>query len=596
MKKLLSILGATSLVVSAPLSVVACKKKVNPNIDDEFDYDKLMRDFIDNITIIFNTEIQNQFSDYNFISEDELPDNLSYLEIVENQDQFQKGNKGGNVYNKVMDWVSSLIPIEQINSSIQNEISSDINYKPILIDSGSPLKSGIFAEEIDLLVQKDAITISSKISSSISLKGKNQEIINEPISTVVSINVFEDNGDNLLEQAKELEENYKKLINSKNANYFRFSSDSGNLSQTALEIEDNQIIINNLKEQIQTLSTDEVLINEKNLQLEVINNSIINAAGSAKSNTEYFSGEYRFGFFPTFIKAIRGVDEAEKTLLENIKGNDPEWIDYSTPILYKEMNEKIKQGAQISRWVNQYALIKNSKKTGFKNLLFNSKSEFSIDKEKDANTLAVFGTKISGIKFQLRDSEFILDDKYIFIRQEITRKNTLEYYNDFIEQAWEFHKVFLDPFLKPDGATIFNIQTPKTWKKEDFVGKTFNARDFPTNDILYANSEANAINSDFNFSLKAVQWENSRLMKFDEIYINKVGELFCYNTSQSKTHFTKVNFLVLNVSLFGDIDSNLYQPFLDFYNYNDGTSKIEKSQKEEIMDVIGAVFTLKFSQ
>ncbi|AXK51754.1 lipoprotein [Spiroplasma alleghenense] len=285
MKKLLSILGATTMVVSAPLSVVACKKKVNPNIDDEFDYDKLMRDFIDNITIIFNTEIQNQFSDYNFISEEELPDDLSYLEIVENQDQFEKGNKSGIVYDKVLNWVSSLIPFDKVNSSIEEEILSNINYKPILVGNGSPLKGGIVAEEIDLEVQKDAMTISSKISSSISLKGKNEEIITEPISTTVIINVFEDNKEELLEKAKEFENNYKKLINDESANYFRFSSDSGNLEKTALEIPNNQVLINDLKSQIQTLNTDEILINEKNLELKVVNNSIINAAGSSKTRT-----------------------------------------------------------------------------------------------------------------------------------------------------------------------------------------------------------------------------------------------------------------------------------------------------------------------
>ncbi|AXK51753.1 hypothetical protein [Spiroplasma alleghenense] len=297
------------------------------------------------------------------------------------------------------------------------------------------------------------------------------------------------------------------------------------------------------------------------------------------------------------FKAIHGDVGDEEALLKDIKGNDPKGFYCDIKGLYSEMKEEIKNGAQISQWLNQYALIENSKSTGFSKLLKNSKSKFILNKEKDANTLAVFGTKISGLKFQLKDSEFGLDDKYIFVRQEITRKNTLEYYNDFIEQAWEFHKIFLDPSIIENKKTLLNIQTPKTWKKEDFLGKTFNAKDFPTKDILYANSEANSLNSDFDFSLNTIWWFDTYSQKRDlyEIYINNEGYLYCYNTNKQKDNFIDINRVVLSVSLFGDMNrENLYQPSLDFYNYNTKTQEVLRSEKEEQFDKILPVFKLKF--
>ncbi|AXK51761.1 hypothetical protein [Spiroplasma alleghenense] len=596
MKKLLSILMVTTSVVSAPLSVTACNIKSIPETIDEYDYDRLIRDFIDDVKIIFDTEIQKKFDNYRFISEKEIPEGLTYLEILENQDQFKRNNKSGEVHDKVLDWVSSLIPSSEIIALVQKEVSGNVNYNPILIDKGSPLKSGIIVDEIDLEVQEEVLTFSITISTVISLKGKNQEITNEPISNVVTINIFEANNQKLLEKVREVEAGYTNLINKEMANSFRFSSDSGNLDQTSLEIPENESITNQLKQKIKDNNSE---INDENMQLEVVNNSIIKASGSAKSLSSKFSIYYSKPYI-TLFKAIKSDKNSEKLLLENIKGNNPEWIVYETPDkpLFKEMNKQIEAGDKISRWVNQYALLAESEeKTGFKNLLKNSQSNFAIDKKDDANTLAVFGTKLSGLKFSILNSQFDLGDKYIFIRQEIKKDNTLEYYNDFIQEAWEFHKVFLDPSVKEGGATIFNIQTPNTWKKEDFVGKTFSTKDFPTKDLLYANQDANIKNLTFNFGLNAVHWPNfgDHYTDLNEIYINKEGELYCYSTNVDDI-LTYINYLVLGISLFGDANSNQYQPILDFWNYNDGTSRVPANQKEEKLDVIGSVFTLKFSQ
>ncbi|WP_338972126.1 hypothetical protein [Spiroplasma endosymbiont of Panorpa germanica] len=52
MKKLISILAATSLVVAAPLSVAACGKKP-PKIDDEYDYTTLLNNLVELCQQIF---------------------------------------------------------------------------------------------------------------------------------------------------------------------------------------------------------------------------------------------------------------------------------------------------------------------------------------------------------------------------------------------------------------------------------------------------------------------------------------------------------------------------------------------------------------
>ncbi|WP_338972117.1 lipoprotein [Spiroplasma endosymbiont of Panorpa germanica] len=65
MKKLMSILAATSLIVSAPLSVVACKSKKEDKND--FDYTQLINDFLALSRLIFSEQMSKDLGEYFFL-------------------------------------------------------------------------------------------------------------------------------------------------------------------------------------------------------------------------------------------------------------------------------------------------------------------------------------------------------------------------------------------------------------------------------------------------------------------------------------------------------------------------------------------------
>ncbi|AXK50833.1 hypothetical protein [Spiroplasma alleghenense] len=589
MKKLLCILGASTMVVSAPLSVISCKK-TKSRVDDEFDYNRIIKEFIDEVASIFKTEISTRFNEYQFISDQQLPDELDYKTIKDSDQQFKE--RKGEVYDNVVTWISDLIPRDNINNVIKEEVLTNVNYNPVLIDRNTPLKDGIWIDEVNLKSQEVALTFTVKISSTIHLKGGNDEKYFESIDSYVIINVFDQEA--ILEQAKKIEAEYVDLINNKIANSILFLSDSGNLDKTTLEIPENEILKKYLKDEINNLKIDDGQMNDKNLSLKVVDGGIVDAGTGMHTN------EFEANAVPyqTFLKALQDDQEAEQTLLENIKGNDGKWkrIESFTSSDYVEIDKAIARGEKISRALNQYGLSSHVKEESiFKRLLLSSKSSFKIDFEKDANIIAVFATELKGLSFTLAKSDFELNSRTIFIRQKITRENTLEYYDDFIQSAWEFQKTFLQAERDRNGDVIFNLRAPQFWQKSNFAEKFFTGDDFPIQELFLANEQANEKNLVFNFSqdmLRSNQYLGFARPKY--IYVNKDFNIFYYDLHQTTGRVVALNNIAITTSLFPDVLKNYGQPQLTFETYNKSNPNYNPDDIKEILDYMKSPLSLKF--
>ncbi|AXK51732.1 lipoprotein [Spiroplasma alleghenense] len=589
MKKLLSILGAATLVVSAPLSVISCKEKGGQLVND-FDYSRVMREFVDNVTSVFKGEISNKFNRYQFFNEEDLPSGLDNKTIIAHKDEFEK--REGKVYDQVVNLISDLIPRDEIDKTIKSEILTNVNYNPVLLDKSTPLKDGIWIDEIDLNPQTVALTLSTKISSNIYLRGKNDEKILEPISTFVTINIFSEKEKE--ELAKKFDAEYTNLLNIKLANKIEIISNSGNLDKTAAGLSTNLELKKYLKDEIKKLQTSEIEIQDNNITLKAAKNGTIDAGtGMYKNMFDKYEGEP----YQTFLKSVQGEEDAEKILLENITGNDAKWLEVKqfTHDENAQAVEDVEKGLPIAKGLNQYALIYKARtETIFERLVRISKSTFKIDAIKDTQTIAVFATELSGLKFRMYESDFAIAPKDIFVRQKITEDNTLDYFNKFMAAAWNFQKAFLGAAPDSDGDVIFNLQTPETWKKEDFLGKTFTSETFPYEELLKANPEATKADTGFNFS-QEIGYNDGLVNEYKReklVYVSKNADLFFY--SNSSTGFIIWNSSVLITSLFPDVIGNGRQPNLQFHRYRKGNSSLRTDNAEETFETMKSAYKLNF--
>ncbi|AXK51755.1 lipoprotein [Spiroplasma alleghenense] len=534
MKKLLSILGATSLVVSAPLSVVACKKKVNPNIGDEFDYSQLINDFVQEVTVIIETQIQAAFYDYRWMSDEQISlYDLSIQEIIENREDFN--NPQSDFYKKIEKLIIQVIPIQKINDEIAVLIAENINYNPILIDKRSPLKDGIVIDSFKLEIKNEKnISLTTEFLSSVWFKNKQGENDFNNVKSKTTITVFEE--EELVDWAKKLEENYLEMINVISANDFVFRSDKGNLENTAQAIPDNSQIINDIKSKISSMEFGTKYISDR-LKLNVNQDCIIDASrfsnGSFGDHQQSPSRNYEI-----LMKAYKGSEKDEQKILKEIKkkGSLPIENFFIDPVIDKYYLEMILatnlNPNEISENINQYNLTSNYLKNKILSKIVKSQnSKFEINLKNDNNTIALFGTEVSGVEFELEGENYQLIDQTIVLKQITTKKNTFELFSDFVEDAYHWEKEFVSMNSDPDDAT-FNLIMPKSWNKLEIIGKQLSYPEY-CDELLQANEKANLWLENFDLTPKitkrVVETSDSKWVEPPFMYINKEGYLFIYD-------------------------------------------------------------------
>ncbi|WP_338972160.1 hypothetical protein [Spiroplasma endosymbiont of Panorpa germanica] len=566
MKKLLAILATTTFVISAPLSVIACGKKIIPE-KDQFDYNRLINEYLAAVNSIFSSEIAAAFEGYQFVSDEDLPKSITFEQIQVNQDQFKE--KSGPVYEEFLSWVKSVIPTDKINKAIIEDLNSDVNYNPILVDKGTSLKNGIQVNSINVIDKEFALTFDIEIIAGVTMKMENEETRVETISTNSIVNIFDEKA--LADKAKEAQTEYTDIINNKIANKIEFESDSGDLDKNQYEIDQSSKIMDFVKKSIKFSNTEIELI-DTDMKLETVKN-LYQHGGTAMSWNDSFSVKTNNLAYQTFIKALKGEEEATETLMKNIQGNDAEWR-RTESFLFDELalaEEAIKNGEPAARALNHWGLKYNIRNNGILDrLIGTSKSSFEINLENDKKAIVVFPAEIKGLQFKFNEKHFDLPVQNLFVKQVITYEDTLSYYNDFIKSGFEFNKAFLSIGESEKGNDIFNLTAPTTWSSRDFVNKTFKWADFPFDELMFANEEANKWNSKFNAKAEFVY--ASSLFYFSSpkyIYVRDDGQIFTWVIGSDKKGLA-LNKVGLITSIFpNQTTSTKPNPWVFFGHYDD---------------------------
>ncbi|AXK51759.1 lipoprotein [Spiroplasma alleghenense] len=579
MKKLLSILGASTMVISAPLSVVSCKKQ-KVTTGDEFDYVELLNQFLAEITLIFEKQIQKSFSEYIWINQDQLPEDMTIESIRAANENNDFQNHESDFYQKMLSSIRPIIPVEQINQEINESIVNDVNYNPILIDKSTPLKNGVEIQEISFIDKTKAVTIGVKFSALVFYKDARGEKTSQTITTRVSFNIFEDSETAIT--AKEIDDAYIELINKDLANQWTFFSDSGNLENTSASIGNGEFITEQFSKELEVLNeiNKNVSVIFDDLKMVVNNNMIVNSARFEPA----FNQERKDERWKTLYKAFFNDSSAEKEFLENILNNG-DWVEPKNLILKdkdkKKWDENAKKSYELytkkdnnsSTYINQYNLAYNlSENKQINKVIQSQNSDFYLDLKEDFNSIALFGINVNNLKFKIEIDNFDFSSQTIIARQKTTKKNTMELYNDFMTQAYNFQKSFINLQETPNfqvKKTCF-LKVPKEWDLDSMRNKRILYNYELDQQLVLANTISNSFNKDLEFSTSIFHNQyNSKKDKYSKyIWINDKNDLFFLDNDPFGRE--AMNKIIFTTYYFSDSANNNLSFDMNHYIYNTG--------------------------
>ncbi|AHI54328.1 hypothetical protein SSABA_v1c09300 [Spiroplasma sabaudiense Ar-1343] len=251
MKKLLSILAATTMVVSAPLSVVACGDGTGKP-DKDWDFDSTAIDFKREIGRVYQTSLTRDFQDYFFTNQEDIEKenifesiSLSKLDEIVGDNSFVNLNTDSKDFKNFASDLEKLTNFDNLKKETDKEIVKNVNYKPMLVDGANPFDNS----KIDfttITVQKldnEIFTIHFKTISDFYFKDKSNQKVNDTVTYQSSITIFKER--NTSEEMKLISKSFENKIKSKEyANSFNFESEDGRIYKNIDNLDKNSNVKN----------------------------------------------------------------------------------------------------------------------------------------------------------------------------------------------------------------------------------------------------------------------------------------------------------------------------------------------------------------
>ncbi|AHI54319.1 hypothetical protein SSABA_v1c09200 [Spiroplasma sabaudiense Ar-1343] len=493
MKKLLSILATSSIVVSAPLSVIACNNNTT-NPEEEFDFDAVKNEMISTVGAIFQKNLKNDFDKfYSLYEKNEIFENWMVEDFAEKAEDFNdiKSDAFVDVSNTIS---SKVINWNNIISEVNSQVVKNINFSQLLINSQNPLKGGFSISTIKVVSKPlvNSVTLQVGIQSSVAFKDKTGEEESEDIKFESLINIFgELDTAKLFDQAKE---NYFNLINDEiNANNFTYKSDKGNLKNSATAIKTDLELKNNINTLIDKVVSDTGGFERAG---EVILTT--SEADSRDSSVVYTKVEYVKNHI-NLRNALWGDKEIEDRILDDLGNNDSSFANQPVETKIPDIDNKIEGFQGMAKAMNPFNLeynYSNVSKATFKDLLEKQGSKFVINPEKDENVIALFKAEISNFKIKFLNTEFELPKVLIGVRQKLNQiANTKELVSQFYSDSWFLLKALFNidenTTQESNPDLVFYINKPERWN-EIPAGTSVLASDY-FDDLIDSNPEALAI-------------------------------------------------------------------------------------------------------
>ncbi|AHI54285.1 hypothetical protein SSABA_v1c08860 [Spiroplasma sabaudiense Ar-1343] len=455
MKKLLSILAVTTMVVSAPLSAVACGRNKDRVVDD-YDYDLILNELISSVREIVFSNINRDLANYYFIDEEDEPslglDFLTFKNLekiirdanLENEKEGINIKAGSEEFNSITDEITNWINWGKIQNEVQNFINSSINYRQVLYDGESPIQNFYSIEEINLkMLDEDLLRLSFAIDLPISFKDKNGNKGFEHFGSNYEINFIgmPDLADELNSIAEQVR---KQLITEEIANKFEYISDSADDIKVQKGSEKNS----NFSEVFDQI-TSEIKLENESLTIDNskinLSSKILSASGTQTYNVTKVKWEDDEKKDPR-VKDVKDYFIRDKIssdeLSELMAKNNSSYIAIFEP-------EGFKDDGVSSDAVSVYGVLYNLGSTTFKNKVAETGTKFEIDpeNENDKRVIGVIGMDVGGfyVNYQNPLNEtisFKMPNNYVFCRQKTSFNNTKELFKDFVKVTMEFNKFF----------------------------------------------------------------------------------------------------------------------------------------------------------
>ncbi|AHI53799.1 hypothetical protein SSABA_v1c03900 [Spiroplasma sabaudiense Ar-1343] len=567
MKKLLTILATSSLIVSAPLSVVACKRTNNkPSVGGEFDFEVAKREALSLISTITSSHLRSDLSKYYFIDEQEEPNlGLEFLSFQTLQGLLGQSNSleitlGSETYNQISEDIEGFVDWNRITKEVYREISSDINLATVLYQQENPLQNFFTLEKVKLtLLNDEAIRLAYQINIPVTLRdiSYNKEI------THITHN-FEMNFIRTPDLAAQLtainQQVQAKLAGADFANQFEFISDSGDALKTAQFSQTNS---NSNEVFNQLLTTLEPIGDNLAIDASKITLSSQSLAASITDRSSGWVGLLDWSqnsdvrvtqLKDYFIRNQISAEELAKIIAKNNSG----YIAVSSPPGFPTIVDPT-----TSHSISVYGTLHGiNRSTELKILLNQTGSQFKIDSTNSAEkrVIGVFGMKVNNFFVNYRNPSFpdkvipfALPESYIFTRQKTSFTNTQELYNDFIKVSLEFNKQLYN-LTTNSGDEVWRFNLPSNLPITDlkFNKKYLSSTYF--DELIYEEIKkfkANHLDS------KISDYINGYAGIGTQFEVNEQGYIRFYNNNQLQSN-NSLAFFWINANSQGSSYGNVY--------------------------------------
>ncbi|AXK51543.1 lipoprotein [Spiroplasma alleghenense] len=556
MKKLLSILSASVLVASAPLSVVACKKTIVDEITP--DYSQSLKEFLDLLKSIFKENMQRQFKDLQILNAQEAKDKFEGLDIdylwnlLQNNTENTKEyifEKDSEEFIKLSDFLQNQVNFTVIQNDILNKVLNNPDYQKFLINKETPIRNLVNIDKIVLtdksgVANQRIVAIDFQISTEINFLNLEQKETTQETTFSSTITILEDIdiSDDVKEISNDLSD---KITNDEIANKFFFTSNSANTFETATQLNKLTNFEDIFKNQIaaDVLGSSQFKFKLDEVKYENPEKYTILADLTAPVDIPFnWSKDFdKVNLIKAGLK--NGGSTLDNLAIEHAQRNSI----FNNNSIYPELAQYLKEDPESSEIINLYNLWEHLKRgtqtSAFRTLLANKGIELDKGHEtqEQRRTIGLFGTQITGIKLVYQpevgpEIEFEMPEQFVVNKQLTSFSTTQELHNEFTRANLLFMREAYG-FNQKDNSVgennfdyTFEFQTPNAFNNKLVAGQSYNTREIfnpifaETVDKLEAQKDSYQISSFKDFI------NGYSFLKASETFkINDEGYIFFYN-------------------------------------------------------------------
>ncbi|WP_338971953.1 hypothetical protein [Spiroplasma endosymbiont of Panorpa germanica] len=511
MKKLLSVLAATSLITFAPLSVVACQK--DPSKIKNFDYEDILSKFLGITELVFQQNLAENFQPFFYLSVNNAQNFYPSLDFdklweflgtkIENGQGYDFPENSPEIehFSKFVDQV---IDLDQLNKDANQRITSNINFRTLLKNGKNPFTKSIEVKKVvatektsDESADNRILNFESTLTTTVEFLDATQNVSTRDINFEFSMTLFEneETADSFIRIGEDLERN----LSNQYANEFGFESNSYNSLQISDNIEKlsnfEDVLVNDIEQKV-LFSNENNRINGKDFKFEpkdiiqVVNSNHIVLAQQFTHNNDRPELSWKDDYYHR-IELIKDImknggetlnDGAKEISRRNSLYNNA----YISKDLKKYLSSKDKVSSEVINSFNLWAYYDYM--TSLKNAV--SERKISLDNgnstEKQRRVIGLYGTQIRDLKLTYTNkySEQItlkMPVQFIVNHQLTSFNNTQELYDEYVKANLIFYRElfgFADQDVqKEDFDYTFQFQKPKKFDDVMVPDKSYKAKE-----------------------------------------------------------------------------------------------------------------------